>query len=147
MDTITKTTVRAGAAGLVAAVRALLADPGKLKAAQRDQLAAALSQCEEALAAPTPTLQDAHRAAVALVAVEGIETGQLEAMAPGALTAAYDACSEIVETIGFDNLEQMAKGEDTDIPNDDCHSAISLAAEHAVRACAWAREAPFRAAA
>lgn len=83
-----------------------------------------------------------RRVAACLAACAGIPLRQLEAMNAiehGSLASAYDAASAIVEGIGFAVLEDddaMA-----DVPGDDLYDAVSDARPHALRACAWTREA------
>lgn len=75
-------------------------------------------------------------------ACQGLSTEQLVAMNAiewGSLAHAYDAASTIVEGIGFDTLEDPDAL--ADIPSDDAFNVVSGAAESAMRACAWTREA------
>lgn len=81
---------------------------------------------------------NARRIVACVNACAGLSTEQLEAMTnAGTLADAYDACSAIVEAIGFATLDDdEAFG---DVPSDDLFTAVSEARESALRACGWAR--------
>lgn len=86
--------------------------------------------------------EDAIRAKEALNAVHGIETADLELMNAkerGALSAAYDACSSIVESLGFAALDYDDGQMDSDVDPGECWDALDECSGLIVKAVAHRR--------